>query len=169
MEGLFKLGLNGATFLAQLITFGVLFILLRMFAFKPILKMLDDRSHKVKESIEQIETVREEAAQAQADNEKQIVAARKEGQEVTAQALRAGEELRQKAQEDAKKDAETIIEKAQAEIQREREEAIDELRKEFADLTILAAGKVIDQALDEKADRQLINKTLEESSSLQKD
>jgi len=55
------------------------------------------------------------------------------------------------------------------EIQRERDDAIDELRKEFADLTILAAGKVIDRSLDKEAHRQLIDKVLEGSTTLRKD
>ena len=71
-------------------------------------------------------------------------------------------------QEQAKQEGESLITGARAEIQRERDDAISELRKEFADLTITAAGKVIDQSLDKKAHRDIIDKVLEESTVLKK-
>ncbi|GAG77937.1 unnamed protein product, partial [marine sediment metagenome] len=100
---------------------------------------------------------------------KQLGAAGKEGQERIARATQIGEEIKQKAQAETKQEAEVLINRARAEIQRERDEAIGELRKEFADLTIMAAEKVIDRSLDKEAHRQLIDKVLEESSALKKD
>ena len=73
-----------------------------------------------------------------------------------------------KAQQEAKQDAETLITRAQVAIQRERDGAIDELRKEFADLTIMAAEKVIEKSIDKQTHRQLIDKVLEESTTLKK-
>ena len=100
---------------------------------------------------------------------KHLEEASKEGQERIARAVRAGEEVKQKAQAEARQEAEALIDRARTEIQRERDEAIDELRKEVADLTILAASKVIDRSLDKEAHRQIIDKVLEESSTLKKD
>ena len=91
-----------------------------------------------------------------------------QGQEVISRAVRTGEELRQRAQKQAKQEGEGLIDRARAEIQRERDDAIDELRREFADLTIMAAGKVIDRSLDKDAHRKLIDKVLEESTTLKK-
>ena len=82
--------------------------------------------------------------------------------------MRTGEDLRQKAQQEAREDAESLIVRARTEIQRERDDAVDELRKEFSDLAILAAEKVIERSLDKEAHRQLIDKTLEESGTLKK-
>ena len=65
----------------------------------------------------------------------------------------------------AKQDAEALINRARVEIQRERDDAISEVRREFADLTIMAAGKVIDRTLDKKEHKELIDKVLEESTS----
>ena len=99
---------------------------------------------------------------------KRIEAASKERQEVIARAIRTGEELRQQSQQEARQEAESLIARARTEIQRERDEAIGELRKEFADLTIMAAEKVIERSLDKDAHRQLIDKVLEESTTLKK-
>jgi F-type H+-transporting ATPase subunit b len=58
--------------------------------------------------------------------------------------------------------------RARSDIQRERDEAIGELRREFADLTIMAAEKVIDRSLDKKAHRELIDEVLKEGKTLKK-
>ncbi len=166
MEGL---GINLPILLAQIVNFLILLGLLYLIAYKPIMRMLDERSRKIKESMEQTEFIKEQAAQAEEEFERRIKAAAKEGQEVIARAAKTGEELRQKTQQQAKQEGEALINRARAEIQRERNEAIDELRKEVADLTILTAEKVIDRSLDKKAHRQLIDKVLEESTTLKKD
>jgi len=156
--GLGSLGINIPTLIAQLVSFIVLFILLYLVAYKPIMRMLDERSKKVKDSMEQTEYIKEQAARTEEETKRQIEVASKEGQEVIARAVRTGEEVRQQAQQEAKQDAEALITRARAEIQRERDDAIDELRGEVADLTILAAEKVIDKSLDKEAHRQLIDK-----------
>jgi F-type H+-transporting ATPase subunit b len=165
MEGL---GISLPTLLAQIINFGILLGLMYLVAYRPIMRMFDERSRKIKESMEQTEFIKEQAAHAEEEAEKRIDAAGKEGQEMVSRAVRTGEEIRQQAQQEAKQDAESLIGRARTEIQRERDEAIDELRKEFADLTIMAAEKVIDRSLDKKAHRQLIDKVLEESTTLKK-
>ena len=165
MEGL---GINLPTLIAQIINFAILLGLLYLVAYKPIMRMLDERSRKVKESMEQTELIKQQAERAEEEVKKQIEAAGREGQEIIARAVRSGEDVRQKAQQEARQDVESIIARAGVKIQRERDEAIGELRKEFADLTILAAGKVIDRSLDKEAHRQLIDKVLKESTTLKK-
>jgi len=137
-------------------------------AYKPIMRMFDQRSRKIKESMEQTEFIKEQAAHAEEEVKKQLETAGREGQEVIARAVRTGEDVRREAQQEARREADSLIARARMEIQRERDDAIDELRKEFADLTILAAGKVIDRSLDKEAHRQLIDKVLEESTTLRK-
>jgi F-type H+-transporting ATPase subunit b len=165
MEGIAELGINWSTLLTQVITFIVLLVLLRFVAYKPIMRMLDERSKRVKESMEQAEAIKKQSANTQEEIKKQLEQASREGQERIARALRAGEDVKQKAQEDAKKEAENLIIRARSEIRRERDEAIGEVRREFADLTVLAAGKVIEKSLDKEEHRELIEKVLEESST----
>ena len=168
MGGLADLGINLPTLLAQIVNFAILFGLLYLVAYRPIMRMIDERSRKIKESMERTELIKEQAASAEQEAEKRIEAASKEGQEVIARAIRTGEELRQQSQQEARQEAESLIARARTEIQRERDEAIGELRKEFADLTIMAAEKVIERSLDKDAHRQLIDKVLEESTTLKK-
>lgn len=168
MEGLAGLGINLPTLVAQIVNFIILFGLLYLVAYKPIMRMLDERSRRVKESMEQTEYIKEQAERAEDEAKKRIEQAGKEGEGVIARAAKAGEELRQKAQQQAKGDAEALVARARGEIQRERNDAVDELRREFADLTIKAAEKVIDRSLDKKAHRELIDKVLEEGKTLKK-
>jgi len=169
MGGFAGLGISLPTLIAQIINFVILFGLLYLVAYKPIMRRLDERSRKVKESMEQTEHIKEQAAHAEQEAGKRIEAASKEGQEIIARAIRTGEETRQQAQQEARQEAEALITRARTEIQKERDEAIDELRKEFADLTILAAEKVIERSLDKESHRQLIDKVLEESTTAKKD
>ncbi len=168
MGGLASLGINMPVLLAQIINFIILFGLLYLVAYKPIMRMLDERSRKIKESMEQTERIKQQAEQAEEEAKKRIDAAAKEGQEAVARAVKTGEEVKREAQQQAKEEAEALIARARSEIQHERDEAIDELRKEFADITITAAGKVIDRTLDKKAHREIIQKVLDESTTLKK-
>jgi F-type H+-transporting ATPase subunit b len=168
MGGLANLGINVPTLLAQIINFIILFGLLYLVAYKPIMRMLDERSRKIKESMEQTEYIKQQAEQAEEEAKKRIDAAAKEGQEAVARAVRTGDEVKREAQQQARQEAEALIARARSEIQRERDEAIDDLRKEFADITIAAAGKVIDRTLDKKAHREIIKKVLDESTTLKK-
>ncbi|MCK5576904.1 MAG: F0F1 ATP synthase subunit B [Dehalococcoidales bacterium] len=166
MEGLSSLGINVPTLIAQIVNFAILFALLYLVAYKPIMRMLDERSRRIKESMEQTDQIREQAAKAEQETARRIEEAGKEAQNIIGQAVQAGEEAKQKTREDAQKEGEKLVTRARAEIDRERDEAIGELRKEFADLTVLAAGKVIDRSLDKEKHRRLIEQVLEESTSL---
>jgi len=105
------LGINVPVFISQLLSFLILFGLLIAVGYKPVLKMLDERSKRIKESLEQpsrkraVFTCREEV-------KKQIQVASLKGQEIIAQAMKTSDEIRGQAQGLAKKDADAIIEKA---------------------------------------------------------
>ncbi len=169
MGGLSDLGINLPVLIAQIVNFSILLGLLYLVAHKPIMRMLDERSRRIREGMEQAEAVKDKASLADEEIKKQLETASKDGQERVARAVRIGEDMKQKAQEEAKQEAEALLARARVEIQQERDDAIDELRKEFADLTIMAAGKVIERSLDKETHRELIDRVLEESSTLKKD
>jgi F-type H+-transporting ATPase subunit b len=167
--GISQLGINWGVLITQIVTFIILLVLLRIFAYKPLMRMMDERSKRVKDSMEQAESVKEQSARAEEELKKQIEEASREGQDRIARAVKAGDELKQKAEEEAKRETEKLIVKARSEIQQERDAAVAEVRREFADLTVLAAGKVIEKSLDKEEHRELIDKVLEESSSSKKE
>lgn len=168
MGGLVDLGIDLPVLVAQIVNFAVLFGLLYLVAYKPVMRLLDERSRRIKEGQEQAKSMEEEASRAKEAVKRQMEVASREGQNRIDRAVQMGEEIKQKAREEARKEADSLVARARAEIQQERDEAIDEVRKEFADLAVMAAGKVIDRSLDKKEHRQLIDKMLEESTILKK-
>ena len=162
------LGINLPGLIGQILNFGILLFLLSMFAYRPILRMLDERSRRIKESLEAAESVRREATEAEQRLQAQMDTARQEGQTLIAQAERLGEQIKESARQEARQQAEAIIARAQAELQVERETTLAALRREFADIAILAAEKVINETMDRERHRRLIDDVLEESPLLRR-
>jgi len=130
--------------------------------------MLDERSVKINQSLQEAERIKQESVQAEEAVKAQIEAGRKEGQAIVAQASQIAERVKEEARAGAKDEANALITKARTEIEREREESYNQLRQEFVDLAISAAEKVINQSLDKKAHQQLIEEVLKEGTESQK-
>ncbi|MHB8104817.1 MAG: ATP synthase F0 subunit B [Dehalococcoidales bacterium] len=113
MEGL---GISVPTLITQVVTFIILLVVLRFVAYKPIMRMLDERSKRIKESVEQAEAVKQQAAHTEEELKKQMEQASREGQERITRAIKAGEDIKLKAEEDAKRETEKLIIKARSEI-----------------------------------------------------
>jgi len=160
LEGL---GINLNGLIAQIVNFSLLFILLYMVAYKPVLRMLDQRSQRVQQSMEQAAEIERRLALAQQDYERQLEQARKEGQAIIAQAAQAADRLREETVRQAKEEAQKLVEKAKSEIEYERRRAMAELQDDVANIAVLAAGKVINRSLDPEAHRQLIQEFLKET------
>lgn len=158
------LGLNLPQLIAQVVNFFVLLVILRLVAYKPILKMLDERKQKIAEGLNAAEIARAEAASAQANIQAQLDTARREGQDIVANAQNIATRIQTDAREQSTKDREASVERARVEIQQERDRAIADLRGEFADITVRAAEKVINQSLDRQAHQRVIDETLAESN-----
>ena len=158
------LGLNLPQLIAQIANFFVLLVILRLTLYKPILKMLDERKQKIAEGLNAAEIARAEAAAAQANIQDQLVIARKDGQEIVAGAQAIATRIQAEAREQSNRDRQVALERARTEIQLERDRAIADLRGEFADITVSAAEKVINQSLDRQAHQRIIDETLAESS-----
>jgi F-type H+-transporting ATPase subunit b len=165
MEGL---GINLPLLVAFVINFLILFGLLTLVLYRPVLRVLDERQAKIKESIEQAERIKEQTAHSEEEIKAHLETARKEGQALIVQATQIGERLKEEAKEKARQEAETIVSKAQTEIRQERDKIVDDLRKEFVDIAILAAEKVTRETLDKEKHRKLIDEVLKESATFKR-
>jgi F-type H+-transporting ATPase subunit b len=157
-----RLGLNVAYLLVFGINFIILLVLLKVVAYKPLMNKLDERANMAKETVDKFEQMKQESARAEEAVKAQIEAGRKEGQVIINQAAEIGERLKAEARQEARKEAESLIARARVEIDRDRAESMEQLRREFVDLTILAAQRVIDESLDKKKHSQLIEQVLDE-------
>ena len=160
-----NLGLNLPLLIAQIINFVILLVLLYFVAYKPILKMLDQRSAKIKESMDEAEAIRQQTANTEEKIRNQLSDARMEGEKILTQAGQLGEKLKEEARQEAHREAETLITRAKSEISRESDKVIDELRQEFIEVAIAAAEKVVKETLDKDKHRQIIERVIEESSA----
>jgi F-type H+-transporting ATPase subunit b len=158
------LGINFPGLVAQLINFGILLVILRMVAYKPVMRMLDERARRVRESMEAAERIREREAETAKEVEERLDEARREGQTLIGQAQQISARIQEEARTQAQKEGESLLIRARNEIQLERDSAIARLRGEFAGLTIDAAERVIGQSLDRRAHQRLIDEVLAESS-----
>ena len=160
------LGINLGYLISQIVNFTLLAVLLYFVAYKPILRMLDQRSERIKQGLEDAELESRRAAEMEQEFEQRLAEARKEGQEIVAQATQMSEKARQEILETAREEARAQVEKAKEEISRERELAMSELRQQVADLSLSISEKVIGEALDQQRQRDLIADFLEQTEEL---
>ena len=164
-----QLGFHWPSLVVYLVNFTILLGILYAVGYKPILRMLDQRSQRIRESLEQAERIQKESAERQTAMERQLQEARREGQALIEQARQAAEQYREEERERARQQANAFVERARTDIQRERDNAIEEVRSQFADLAITAAERVIRRSLDRDAHKELIDQVLEESGQFRKE
>lgn len=159
------LGINIPGLVSQLVNFLILFFILKAVLYKPVLRMLDERSQRIKESLDAAENMRRQASNAEAEVRAQIEAARRQSQEILAQASQLREKMIEDAREEARAAAAAENEKARAQIAQERDAAMGQLRSQFVDLAVLAAERVIRQELDRTKHQRLISEVLETTAA----
>ncbi len=162
------LGIHFPSLAIYLVNFLLVLLLLYLFAYKPILRLMDQRADRIRESLEAADTARQEAASSQEAIQEQITEARREGQRIMDQAREASERFRTEEMDKARHEAEAFVERAKDDIARERDTALQEVRASFGDLAITAAERVIRSSLDRQAHEELINQVLEEGESLRR-
>ena len=161
--GIGALGINLPSLIAQLINFTILLLVLG-WAFKRFLfPLLDERRKRIQEGLEASEEAKKRLAQTETQTAAELEKARQEGQGLIGQAQQMSARIQEEARQSARTEAETLLERARSEIQLERDAAIADLRREFADLTITAAERVIRRSLDRKAHQELIQEVLAEA------
>ena len=150
------LQVNPGLILWTIITFVLLAFLLKRIAWKPLVQALTNREEKIRESLDQAEHARLEAQRMVEENQKQMANAHAEFQRLMREAREEAEKLRAKRKQDADTEARKIVEQGKLEIEREKEAALVQLRSTVADLAILAAGKILDETLDENRRKKFI-------------
>lgn len=160
------LGVSVPGVLAQLVNFVLLLVILRLVAYKPVIRMLDERSARIRESIERAEEIKQQAARTEEEFARRLAEARQAGQEIVAQAEKIAERIRQDELDKTKAQVDELRTKALADIALERERAVTELRQQVADLALFAAGRIVGRSLDHAAHVQLVDEALAEAEKL---
>ncbi len=161
--GIGALGINLPSLIAQFINFTILLILVGWASKRFLFPLLDERRKRIQEGLEASEEAKQRLAQTETETAAELEKARQDGQGLIGQAQQMSARIQEEARQSARAEGETLLERARSEIQLERDAAIADLRREFADLTITAAERVIRRSLDRKAHRELIEEVLAEA------
>tara|TARA_B100000768_G_C11066650_1_gene284772 strand:+ start:76 stop:576 length:501 start_codon:yes stop_codon:yes gene_type:complete len=155
----FSLGL----FVWQTLLFVGLLLLLKKFAWKPILDAVNERETSIKESLSAAEKVRDDVEAVQADNKRILKEARSERDTLLSEAKTASIKIVNQAKEDAKAEADKIMAQAQETIQNEKKAAINELKSQVASFSVDIAAKLLQKELkDQSAQEKFVSELVKE-------
>lgn len=151
-----------ATLIAQMLNFLVLVVLLRIFAYKPIVKMLKEREERIAGSIKKAD---DDAAAAEAtlkQYQEQLAGARVKAQEIIDKAEKRTREDHEASMQTTRAEIDQMKHAAQQEIQRERALAVEKLKGQVAALSIAAAEKIVSKNIDAAENEALIKEFIDQ-------
>ena len=163
--GIGALGIDLNSLIVYLVNFAVLAVILYFFAYKKILAVLDERSTRIKESLEEADRVRVQSQEQQARMQQALDEGRQAGQRVLQEAREAAERYREEQQAQARSQAGEMLARARVEIQAERDAALEQVRAEFAGLAVTAAERIIRRSVDANLHRDLIDEVLADDAA----
>jgi F-type H+-transporting ATPase subunit b len=141
----------------QIVGFGCLFLLLRAYLFRPLMGVIAQRQQEITEGLEASERAKGEMARIDEERAHILSEAREEGREQVRQAVREGEQARERILADAREEMHALRERAQQAIALESEEAELALRQRVVDLALMAADKAVLRRLDTHIQKQVID------------
>lgn len=143
----------------------VLLILLRIFLFKPLKKITDQRTELIQNQIDSAETKNKEASELKDKYEESLRNAKEESAEIVNSAKNRAQIQYDNIIDKANQDAANIVQQANKATEAEREQMMREAQAELADLALTAASKVLGNAVDDKANKKMLDEFLAEEGS----
>ncbi len=154
--------LNAGLTLWTAITFILLMAVLGKVAWRPIVRMLDERERTIREAIDQARKERAEAEKLLAAQKESLTRARREAAELAKKNQQEVEVLRADLTARAKKEADEMIASARRAVEEEKAKAAAELKAQVADMAVAAATRIVKSSLDDQAQRALVEEYLRE-------
>lgn len=147
----------------MLLMFIIVMLILKKFAWKPILNVLRNREQYIEESLRSADRAKKEMEKLQADNEKIMAEARKERDKMLKETKKTGEMILNEAKNKASEESKKIIQSARVQIENEKDAAIADIRIQVAELSVDIAEKILQEKLkDDKAQQELMEKLLKD-------
>jgi F-type H+-transporting ATPase subunit b len=151
---------HAGTIVWTIITFLVVFFILRATVWKPLLAFLDERERRISEALENAEQARLQAQTLLREHQQKLEQAEEEAREIVRKSLQAAERVHQETVESARREAQQAVEQARLRIESEKRAAIAELRRETANLAVQAAGLLVGANLDDERNRRLVDEMI---------
>jgi F-type H+-transporting ATPase subunit b len=134
--------------------------LIRVFAFGPVSRMLDDRRARIEQGLKDAEEARADRERASAERLSALTDARREANEIIARAQKVAQETRDADIAATREELERMRTRAAAEIEAEKQRAVADLRTEVANLALQAAGRLVGETMSEPRQRRLVEEFL---------
>lgn len=157
------LGLKTEIFVAQLVNFLIILIVLWRWAYKPLIKVLEDREARIKKGLEDADSVAARLTDIENEHAAMLRAAREEASNVIKEAHGVGEAKREELLEKSREEISKLVTDARKKIAQERVEAAEELKKEISALVITTAEMVLKEKIDAKKDFAIMDKTVKKA------
>ena len=143
----------------MLVTFSILLVILKKFAWKPILESIKNREESINDALNQAENARGEMARLQGENEQLLADARQERDAMLKEAKEMKEKIVGEAKSLADEEAKKMIARAQDEITKQKSAAMEELKKEIAFFSVQIAEKLVADKLENNEAQQALIST----------
>ncbi len=161
-EVLLSFGVNKASFLASLVNFTILLVILHRFAYKPLLEVLDERRRKIADSMKQADQIKAELAKTQAARDEILFQANEAARKMIEEARLAADKFRDQKLNEALQSAQETLRKAQDAGRQEREKMLADLRREMVALVVATTAKVTGKILTAEDQKRLADETMKE-------
>ena len=158
-----QLGLDPIKLLIQAVNFLIVLYILHRFAYRPLLRTMEARSNRIRSDLDEARRLREESEQDRRSYQQQLSQARTEARGILDEANATAQRIREQAMAEVEAQNAIALRRAQEAIGREKEQAIGELRREVADLAIMAATHVVGRSLDGEDQRRLVDQAIAEA------
>ena len=152
--------LDPGLFVWTILTFLLLLFVLAKFAWKPLLKMLNDREELIRSSLEDAEKAKKKLERLNAEGEAIINQARSEAQSILSEGKAAAAKLKDETLDVAKEQAKQIASEAEKQINIEKDKAIAEIKSEVVNLSMSIAEKLINKNISPEDNKALIDESL---------
>lgn len=147
----------------MLIGFGILFLILKKFAWPMITGMISEREKHIEEQLSAAEMVRQDMGRLQAEHHKLLAAAKEERDAILADARKVRDKMYEDAKLKASEEAREIVEEARKAIHFEKMKVVTEIKNEIASMSIEIAENVLRQELsDKQKNEELIEKWMQD-------
>ena len=156
------LNINFFTALFTLINTVVLFLVLKHFLFKPVMKMIQDRQQEIDGMYADAGKAKKEAQQMESEYRQKLEESVQTGERLVKEAVARGQNREEEIIRQANAQADAIRAKASADIAQEKKKAINDAKNEISDLAMAIAGKVVGRALNEADQAALVDRFIEE-------
>lgn len=162
--GIAALGVNLSAFLVQLATFLLLFVILKRFAFGPIISALEKRRKVIADGVETGRKMEKEFEKLDQEIADRLKKARQEADTIISEARKEAREITKEADKTAQRKVDTMINDAQIRIEEEAKAAKKELEDDIFDIVSASVEAIINKKVDVKQDKQIVDEIIRKSS-----